>query len=156
MKGFYIKVLEFMYEKRFNQFQSLFYDLFKNYDHIDEDSFISEWFDRFIIKKLIPYVPPSELHRSYREYTAKRRSLLKTYIRTYWQFCKNPKKYPASIRDAMRYFELNDLNVSELKSKYREKVKAFHPDRAGRKEENHREMVKINYYYQLLRSVLND
>jgi len=156
MKGFYIKVLEFMYEKRFNQFQSLFYDLFKNYEYIDEDSFISEWFDRFIIKKLIPYVPVSELHKSYREYSAKKRSLLKTYIRTYWQFCRNPRKYPAHISDAIEYFELKDLNAEELKSKYREKVKAFHPDRMGKREENHKEMVKINYYYQLLRSVLND
>ncbi len=156
MRGFYIKVLEFMYEKRFNQFQSIFYDLFKNYENIDEDSFINEWFDRFVIKKLIPYVPPSELHRSYREYASKKRSLLKTYIRTYWHFCRDPKKYSASISEAVNYFGLKELNVRELRERYREKVKNFHPDMAGKTQNNHKEMVKINYYYQLLRSVLND
>ncbi len=156
MSAFCRKVIEYMFENRLNQFISSFYELYQRYSHLEEEDFFREWFRRSIIRDLIYYFPPSTLINSFQEFESSKGHLLRTYIKTYWSFCKNPRKHPVRIEEAMKFFELEELDEESLKASYRKLVRRFHPDRAGRSKENHLQMVKINYYYQILRRYLSD
>ncbi len=156
MDSFCRRVVEFMYEDRLNQFISSFYELYLRYNHLGEEGFLREWFNRPIIKNLIFYFPPSAIITSFEELRHKKEHLVRTYVRTYWSFCRNPRKYPVKIEEAMNFFGLEDLDEEKLKSAYRKMVRENHPDRVGKSRESHMRMVKINYYYQVLRRYLSD
>jgi hypothetical protein len=153
MSYFCRKVVEYMYDSRLNQFITSFQEIYSRYKYLDPETFFREWFDRFIIRELVFYFSPSALIRSFEEVKTKRARLYETYVKTYWSACR---KYPAKVEEAVRFFGLKELSEEELKSRYRKLVKRFHPDRAGKSQETHRNMVKINYYYQLLRRFLRD
>lgn len=156
MSSFCRRVVEYMYERKLDEFISSFYELYSLYNHLDEETFLREWFDRRIIRKLVSHFPPSVIVSSFEELRNTKRNLLRTYVRTYWDFCKNPRKHPVRVEEAVRFFNLDEISEDRLKSSYREMVKRFHPDRIGRSEEAHRMMIKINYYYQILRRYLSD
>jgi len=156
MSAFCRKVIEYMFENRLNQFISSFYEIYERYRHMEEEDFFKEWFQRSIIRSLIYFFPPSILVVSLEEFDRSKGHLLRTYVRTYWSFCKNPRKHPVRIEEAMRFFGLSELSEELLKERYRLLVKRFHPDVAGNSRENHKKMVKINYYYQILRRFLSD
>jgi len=156
MSSFCRRVLEYMYEKRLDEFISSFYELYRLYNHMDEESFLREWFDRRIIRRLVRHFPPSIVASSFEELRSTKRNLFRTYVKTYWNFCKNPRKHPVRVEEAMRFFNLDELSEDRVKSSYRTMVKRFHPDRMGRTREAHRMMVKINYYYQILRRYISD
>ncbi len=156
MGSFCRKVLEYMYDNRLDQFVSSFYELYQKYSHLDEEDFLKEWFDKSIIKDLVFYFSPSDIINSFEELKGSKRRLLKTYIKTYWDFCKNPKKYPVRIEEALKFFNLDELSEEKLKASYRRLVRMYHPDRIGKTREAHMIMVKINYYYQILRRYLSD
>ncbi len=156
MDSFCRKVIEYMYENKLNQFISSFYELYTKYNHLGEERFLREWFNRSIIRDLIFYFPPSTIITSFEELRHTKEHLVRTYVRTYWSFCKNPKKYPVRIEEAMEFFGLEELDEGKLKVRYRKLVRENHPDRIGRSKEAHMKMVKINYYYQVLRRYLSD
>ncbi len=156
MNSFCKKVIEYMYEDRLNQFISSFYELYRKYSHLDEEEFLREWFDRSIIKDLIAFFPPSAIISSFEELKISKRHLFKTYIKTYWDFCRNPKKYSIKIEEALQFFGLEEFSEEEIKTRYRIMVRNFHPDRIGKSKEAHMMMVKINYYYQILRRYMSD
>lgn len=154
--SFYRKVVEHMYDIRLNQFISSFYELYRDYGHLGEERFLAEWFDKPIIRRLMPYFPPSVIISSLTELRVRKGHLFKTYVKTYWRFCKNPRVYPARVKEALNFFGLKELEEKALKSRYRELVRKSHPDRVGKTKESHMNMVKINYYYQVLRRYLSD
>ncbi len=154
MHRFCKKVIEYMYENKMNQFLSSFGDIYRVYSHMDEDRFFKEWFEREIIRGLIYYFSPSAILSSYEEFRSERVPLFKTYVRIYWRFCRNPDSYPARVRDAMKFFGLEELEEGLLVRKYREMVRKYHPDRAGKSSE--RMMARINYHYQVLRRYLSE
>ena len=156
MSAFCKKVVEYMYENRLNEFLSSFYELYMQYKHLGEENFFREWFDRSIIRQLVSYFPPSVLVPSFQEVKNTKGRLLRTYVKTYWEFCKNPRKYPVRIEEALKFFGLEELSEEALRKRYRELVRQFHPDRAGKRKETHMMMVKVNYYYQVLRRYLSD
>ena len=156
MSLFCRRVVEYMYEKRLDEFISSFYELYRLYSHMDEESFLRYWFDKRIIKNLVSHFPPSLIISSFEEFRNTKRNLLKTYVKTYWDFCRNPKKYPVRVEEAMEFFGLEEPSEKELKASYRRMVKKFHPDRVGKTKDSHKMMVKINYYYQILRRYLGD
>lgn len=156
MDSFCRKVVEYMYETKLVQFISSFYELYLKYNHLGEEGFLREWFSRSIIKDLIFYFPPSAVINSLGELKRSKEHLIRTYVRTYWSFCRNPKRYPVRIEEAMRFFGLEELDERSLKERYRALVRENHPDRVGRSKEAHLRMVKINYYYQILRRYLSD
>ncbi len=156
MSSFCRKVIEYMYENRLNQFISSFYELYREYSHLGEEEFLREWFDRSIIRDLVFYFPPSTIISSFEEIRNSKRHLFRTYVKTYWDFCRNPKKHPVKIGEALRFFGLREFSEEEIKARYRELVRSYHPDRVGRSREAHMMMVKINYYYQILRRYLSD
>jgi len=59
MDSFCRRVVEFMYEDRLNQFISSFYELYVRYNHLGEEGFLREWFNKSIIRSLVFYFPPS-------------------------------------------------------------------------------------------------
>lgn len=142
-----------MYDSRLNQFISSFHEIQKRYGYLDADTFFREWFDRSIIRELVLYFSPSAIIRSFEEVKHKRENLYRTYVRIYWSVSK---KRPAGVEEAIKFFGLKKITEEELKSRYREMVKRYHPDRAGKGAENHRKMVRINYYYQILRRYIRD
>ena len=156
MDSFCRRVVEYMYESRLNQFISSFYELYDRYNHLGEEGFLREWFNRSIIKDLVFYFPPSMIITSFEELRHSKEHLIRTYVRTYWSFCRNPRRYPVKIEEAMKFFGLEDLDEEKLKASYRRLVKENHPDKVGRSKEAHLMMVKINYYYQVLRRYLSD
>ncbi len=156
MSSFCRKVVEFMCEDRLNRFISSFYELYKEYNHMGEEAFLREWFYRSIIRELIGYFPPSVLMDSFEEIKGSKGHLLRTYVKTYWEFCKNPRRHPVRVEEAMKFFGIEELTEKELQLRYRRLVKRYHPDRIGKSPEAHRMMVKINYYYQILRRYLSD
>ncbi len=151
MRRFCRKVVEYMYDVRLNQFFSSFPDIYRRYSSMSPEDFFREWFDRFIIKELVFFFSPSAIISSFEEVKGKRRVLYETYVKTYWSAFR---RYPARVEEAMRFFGLERLTEEELRSRYREMVKRFHPDKVGKTEEAHRRMVKVNYYYQVLRRFL--
>ncbi len=103
MSSFCRKVIEYMYENRLNQFISSFYELYREYGYLGEERFLREWFDKSIIRAFVFYFPPSTLISSFEELLGTRRHLLRTYVKTYWDFCRNPRKHPVRIEEALRY-----------------------------------------------------
>lgn len=156
MSAFCRKVVEFMYENRLNQFISSFYELYERYSHLGEEGFMREWFYRSIIRDLVFYFPPSTIINSFEEIKTTKGHLLRTYVKTYWNYCKNPRKHPVRVEEALKFFGMNEVSEEELKKKYRKMVRDHHPDRVGRSKSAHMNMVKINYYYQILRRYLSD
>ena len=156
MSAFCKKAMEYMYNTKLDQFVSSFHELYSKYNHLDSEDFVREWFDRSVIRCMIDFFPLSHLIKSYEEIGKLKRKLFSTYVKTYWDFCKNPKKHPARIEEAIRFFNLQKLEEKELKKKYRELAKQFHPDISGKTKSTHVTMVKINYYYQILRRYLVD
>ncbi len=156
MSSFCRKVVEYMYQTRLDEFISSFYELYERYNHMNEEDFLREWFDRTIIRNLVFYFPPSAIITSFEELKSTKRSLLKTYVKTYWDFCRNPRKHPIRIEEAMKFFGLEEISEEKLKEAYRNMVKRYHPDRIGKSRYSHMMMVKINYYYQILRRYLSD
>ncbi|MDQ7082280.1 MAG: DnaJ domain-containing protein [Aquificota bacterium] len=150
MSSFCRKVVEYMYDIKLNQFLSSFREIHRRYGDLDADSFFREWFDRSIIRELIFYFSPSAIIRSFEEVKTKREKLYKTYVRIYWSASR---RYPAKVEEALRFFGLREISEEALKSRYREMVRKYHPDRAGKNGETHRRMVKINYYYQVPQEV---
>ncbi len=153
MSRFCRKVVEYMYDYRLNQFISSFHEIRRRYRTLDPETFFREWFDRFIIRRLILYFAPSAIISSFEEVKTKKARLYETYVKTYWSAVR---KHPASVEEAIRFFGLSDLSEESLRSRYRDMVKRFHPDRAGMSEETHRTMVKINHYYQILRRYISE
>jgi len=78
MDSFCRKVVEYMYETKLVQFISSFYEL---YLKLGEEGFIF-------------YFPPSAVITSLGELKRSKEHLIRTYVRTYWSFCRNPKRYP--------------------------------------------------------------
>ncbi len=143
-----------MYENKMNQFLSSFSDIYKLYSHLDEERFFREWFERDIIRGLICYFSPSAIVSSYEEVRNEKAHLFKTYVRIYWKFCRDPSVYPVRVKEAMEFFGLDALDEALLIRRYREMVRKYHPDRAGKGAE--RMMAKINYHYQVLRRYISD
>jgi len=54
-------------------------------------------------------------------------------VKTYWDFCRNPRKHPVRISEALKFFGLEELDEEEVRKRYRELVRLYHPDRAGGK-----------------------
>ncbi len=156
MHGFCKKVVEYLYENRLNQFLSSFYELYSKYKHLGEEAFMREWFDKAIIRELLAYFPPSVIIKSFEEVINPKRQVFKTYIKVYWDFCRNPSRHKSKISEALEFFGLKELSEEELKAKYRELVRSNHPDIVGKTKEAHMMMVRINYYYQILRRYLSD
>ncbi len=154
MHRFCKKVIEHMYETRMEKFLSSFHDLYRAYGHLDEDVFFREWFERQVIRDLVYYFSPSAIVSSYEEFRRERMNLLKTYVRIYWRFCKNPASHPARIGESLRFFGLEELDEESLVKRYRELVRRYHPDRAGK--DSNKMMAKINYHYQILRRYISD
>jgi len=154
MQRFCKKVIEYMYENRMNQFLSSYHDLYRIYSHLDEDMFFREWFERHIIRDLVYYFSPSAIVSSYEEFRRERIGILKTYVRLYWRSFNGEEKHPVRVRDSIRFFGLKRLDTRELIRRYREMVKKYHPDRAGK--EGNLVMARINYHYQVLRRYLSD
>lgn len=153
MSAFCRKVVEYMYDMRFNQFISSFHDIYRRYSFLSAEDFFREWFDRSIIRELVFYFSPSALIRSFEEVRHRRSKIYEAYVKTYWSACR---RYPAKVEEAIRFFGLKELSEEAIKTRYRHLVRRYHPDRVGKTEEAHREMVRINYYYQVLRRFIGD
>ncbi|WP_254426292.1 J domain-containing protein [Pampinifervens florentissimum] len=149
MKTFYFRVFDYIYRKRLELFQSLFYDLYRSFDGKHEE-FLKTWFESYMIKKLFKYFPIEDVITYYPQFALRKRSLVASYVKTYWRFCQKPNLYPAKIRESMEFFGLNSLNEQELKRAYRKLVKLNHPDKAEDKRVAHKKMLLINYHYQVL------
>ena len=154
MQRFCKRVIEYMYENRMNQFLSSYDTIFRAYSHLDEEMFFREWFERSVIRDLVYYFSPSAIVSSYEEFRKERLELLKAYVRIYWRSFREKGGYPVKIQDSIDFFGLERLDRDELIKRYREMVKKFHPDRAGK--EGNLMMAKINYHYQILRRYLSD
>lgn len=55
----------------------------------------------------------------------------------------------------MEFFGIKELNLQELKKRYRHMIKKYHPDIHTDKKSAHKHMLLINYHYQALLSYLN-
>lgn len=153
MKAFYFKVFDYIYRKRLELFQALFYDLYRSFDGRQEE-FLRAWFESYTIRRLFKYFPIEDVLKYYPQFALRKRSLIASYVRTYWRFCQKPNLYPAKIKESMEFFKLEELNEKKLKTAYRRLVKLNHPDRNENKKVAHRRMLLINYHYQVLLSYI--
>ncbi|ADC89148.1 heat shock protein DnaJ domain protein [Thermocrinis albus DSM 14484] len=154
MRNFYIKVLDYLLEKRLEAFQAHFFQLNRNFgDNVDR--FIRVWFEGYILKRLIQHFPLSDIVEHYPSYMRRKRQLIRSYVATYWSFCKRPYRFPTKVTESLRFFGLDTLDEAKLRKAYRQMVLKYHPDRYGNREEAHRRMVLINYHYQVLLSYLS-
>ncbi len=156
MKSFCKKVIEHMYDTRLEDFISSFYELYGRYKHLNEDDFFREWFDRFVVRSLMKYFSPVIISENLEEVRHIKRKAYVTYVRTYWSLCSYPRRYPGRVEEAKRFFNIEELNMKTLKRAYRNMVRENHPDRVGRSKKSHLNMVKINYYYQILKGYLEN
>ncbi len=154
MKGFYVKVFDYIFDKRLDLFQAMFYKLYEDFRG-DEELFLRTWFEGYAKQKLLKYFPLWDLLEYYPEYVVRRKAVLKSYINTYWRFCHNPYRYPTKVKEAMEFFGMEELTLQELKKRYRQMIKKYHPDTHPNKKEAHRYMLLINYHYQVLLGYLN-
>lgn len=155
MKTFYYRVFDYLYNKRLELFQSFFYELYKSFEGKQEE-FVKTWFENYTVKKLLKHFPSEDVLTYYPGFALEKRNVIKSYIGTYWNFCKRPSLYPAKIRDSINFFSLEELSEEQLKRVYRAMVKAYHPDKHPDKENAHKKMLVINYHYQVLLSYLSE
>jgi hypothetical protein len=154
--GFYDKVVDYVYQNRLSEFQSSFFRLYNEYCYLNEEEFIKEWFDKFIIKTLHKYMSYSKLVECFDSYCCSRKPITKSYVSTYWRFCKNPKSFSSKISSSMGFFGLEELTEESLKKAYRKMMKENHPDKIEDKKQSHENTVLINFHYQVLLSYLNN
>ncbi len=154
--SFHEKIVEYLYQNRLSEFQSSFFTLYDKYRYLDEEEFIKEWFDKFIIKTLYKYMPYSKLVECFDRYYSSKKSVAKSYVSTYWRFCRNPKVFSSKISNSMKFFGLEELNEENLKKAYRKMIKECHPDKLKDKKLSHEKTVLINYHYQVLLGYLNN
>lgn len=154
MSTFCKKVIEHMYDSRLEDFISSFYELYNKYKHLDEDAFFKEWFDRFVVRNLMKYFSPIIITENLEDVRLLKRRAYVAYVKTYWSLCSYPRRYPSKVEEAKRFFNIKELTPETLKRAYRRLVKEHHPDVVGKDKNSHVNMVKINYYYQILRSYL--
>ena len=154
MRGFYTKVFDYILDKRFELFQAMFYKLREEFRG-EEDLLLKVWFEDYAKRKILEYFPLWDVLEYYPPYIVKKRRLIRSYINTYWRFCSRPYQYSAKIKEAMEFFQLEELNLYELKRRYRQLIKKYHPDVYPNKKEAHKQMLKINYNYQILLSYLD-
>ncbi len=155
MKTFYHKVFDYVYTKRLELFQSLFYELYRSFEDRQEE-LLQLWFERYTLRKLLKYFPLEDLVAFYPEYAVKKRSLILSYIKTYWKYCRVPRLYPAKVKESMDFFQLQEVSLPALKKAYRSMVRKYHPDTYPNRREAHRRMLLINYHYQVLLSYLRE
>ncbi|MGC8588473.1 MAG: J domain-containing protein [Hydrogenobaculum sp.] len=153
--GFHEKIVDYIYQNRLSEFQSSFFNLYREYRYLNEEEFIKEWFDKFIIKTLYKYMPYTKLVECFDRYCSLRKNITKSYVSTYWRFCRNPKGFSSKISDSMKFFGLEELDEDRLKKAYRKMMKEYHPDKVKDKKISHEKTVLINYHYQVLLSYLN-
>ncbi|SMP00463.1 DnaJ domain-containing protein [Venenivibrio stagnispumantis] len=151
MRLFFYKVIDYIYSKQMELFQSMFFKLYREYNS-DIDKFYNAWFENYTLNLMLKFFRKEEFYESYVLYNLRKKSIIKSYIKAYWSFCKNPEKYPYYIKEAMDYFGLKKLTKNELKKKYREFAKKYHPDLNKNKKEATLKMLEINHYYQILKS----
>jgi hypothetical protein len=96
-----------------------------------------------------------DLLEYYPEYLVRKRPVLRSYINTYWRFFLSLYRYPARVRESMEFFGIKELNLQELKKRYKQMIKKYHPDIHTDKKSTHKHMLLINYHYQVLLSYLN-
>lgn len=155
MKTFYYKVFDYIYKKRLELFQALFYDLYKGFGGKQEE-FLKAWFEYYTVRKLLSHFPFEDIFAYYPKFAYERRSLLKSYIRTYWSFCQRPFRYPTKVQESMNFFGLRELSEDSLKRAYRKMVRSYHPDKHPDRSLAHKKMLLINYHYQVLLSYLKE
>jgi len=63
--GFHEKIVDYIYQNRLSEFQSSFFNLYIEYRYLNEEEFIKEWFDKFIIKTLYKYMPYTKACRMF-------------------------------------------------------------------------------------------
>lgn len=153
--SFHERMVDFVYQNRLSEFQASFFSLYKHYSNLGEEEFVKEWFDKFIIKSLHKYMPYSKLVECFDKYCLSKKSITKSYVNTYWRFCRNPKAISSKLGDSMKFFDLEDLDEEKLKKAYREMIKKYHPDATKDKNLSHEKTVLINYHYQVLLAYLN-
>lgn len=147
------RVIEFINEKRVDVFQAMFYKLFKKYDG-DLDRFINEWFMEYSYKTLNTYFNEELFKEDFEMFYRKKASTIRAYVRAYWSYCLNPYKKPQTVEIAMTFFDLKDLNEKELKRKYRNIVKIYHPDIYSDKKLANEKLKEVNHYYQILKAYI--
>ena len=153
--GFHDKVIDYVYQNRLSEFQASFFYLYKKYSNLGEEEFVKEWFDRFIIKTLCNYMPYSKLIECFDKYYMNKKNITKSYVSTYWRFCKIPKNFSSSIEASMKFLGIEELSEEALKKAYRSMMKKYHPDITKDKKLSHGKTVLINYHYQILITYLN-
>lgn len=89
-------------------------------------------------------------------YSSLRKNITKSYVSTYWRFCKNPKSFSSKISNSMKFFGLEELDEANLKKAYRKLMKEYRPDKVKDKKLSHEKTVLINYHYQVLLSYINN
>ncbi len=153
--GFHEKVIDYLYENRLSEFQSSFFTLYRQYAYLDEESFIKEWFDKFIIKALYKYIPYAKLVECFDNYRASKKPITKSYVSTYWKFCRNPRSFSSKISSSLKFFGIEELDEDFIRKAYRKMMKECHPDRLKDKKLSHEKTVLINYHYQMLLGYIN-
>lgn len=148
---FILRVIEFINNKRMDLFQSMFFNLYEKYNG-DVDKFVEDWFRYYSYSLLKNYFKEEFFKEDFEEFYNKKRHVLKSYIKAYWSFCNNPDARPNHIKIAMDFFELKELTMKDLKRKYREMVKKYHPDVHPDKKEATLKMMEINHHYQILKA----
>lgn len=155
MKAFYKKVLDYIYDKRLEMFQAMFYSLYDQYGRSNSvDEFLKTWFDRYALKKLVNYFPFEDIADYYYSYVKTKRKIIKSYVTTYWSFYNNPYIRSSKLRESLEFFGMRDLDLKQLKKTYRNLIKKYHPDVYHDRKEAHKKMLLINYHYQVIISCL--
>jgi hypothetical protein len=148
-----VKVIEFLSNKRMDLFQSLFFNLYEKYKG-DADLFLEEWFRKYAYMTLKNYFKEDVFANDFEEFFKKKKHILKTYVKAYWSFCNEPTARPTHVKIAMDFFEITELSKENLKKKYREMVKIYHPDVHPNKKEATLKMMEINHHYQILKAFI--
>lgn len=154
MSLFMTKMVEFISHKRMELFQGMFLKLFEKYNG-DWDRFVDDWFEKYSYHTLREFFVEDVFKEEFDKFYRKKKSTLKAYVKAYWSFCLNPNNKPHHIKTAMEFFNLEKLDEKELKKKYREMVKQYHPDIYPDKKVATRKMIEINHYYQILKAYIN-
>lgn len=148
------KIVEFISHKRMDLFQGMFFKLFEKYDG-DWDKFLDEWFEYHSYRILKEYFREEIFKEDLDRFYSERRDVIRAYIKAYWSFCLNPNKRSNNLKNAMEYFNIEELEESELKKRYREMVKKYHPDVNPDKAYANQKMIEINHYFQILKAYIS-
>jgi hypothetical protein len=150
---FILKVIEFISNRRMDLFQSMFFNLYEKYNG-DADKFVDDWFRYYTYSTLKSYFREEVFKEEFEEFFSSKRHVIKSYIKAYWSFCNDPDARPNHIKFAMDFFGIKELTMKELKRKYREMVKKYHPDINSDKKEATLKMMEVNHHYQILKAFL--